>query len=226
MLMTRTIQGKWPAPHASEWTLKAEDGLGIAERPYYFYVLRAEDSHGFVVFVLSEAEDVIWPPAAKGATPFDSGGWWLGKIHTKPPLDPAARRTAFQALELLLRDWKGTFERYIHANYGTIDEYIEGRAPSSGQTEFTILRGPPNSSKAWTWEVRIPHELIEGRLTAKAVYITEASLDDYVGWLLHESQLPDNTTAQIMGWISDHAIVAESVVQATQESLVAEAARD
>ena len=231
-LMTRAIQGEWPSPDAAVRTLEAERELGIVGHPYYFYVLRAEDSYSLAVFVLSEAEDVVWPPAAKGATPFDSGGWWLGKIHTEPRLDPAARQAAFQALDVWLGDWKGEFEQYIRANYGTVEEYIEGRVPSSGcrppKTEFTILRGSPNTSKAWTWEVRVPHNLIADRLTPKAVYITETHRDDYVYWLLRESQLPDRTTLGIHRWISDHAIVPdhnESVVQAAQESLVSEAAR-
>ena len=231
-LMTSTIQEEWPAPDAAVRTLEAESGLGIVGKPYYFYVLRAEDSYGFVVFVLSEAEDVTWPPDAKGAAPFDSGGWWLGKIHTKPRLDPAARQTAFQASEVLLRDWKGAFEQYLHANYSTVDEYVEGRPPRFGcqpqQTEFTIHHRPLNAPKAWTWEVRIPHSLIAGRLTPKEVYITEINRDDYIYWLLRESRLPDSTTRRIIGWIAEHARVIgrnELVVRAVLDSMALEAAR-
>ena len=78
-------------PPASPHTLDAERGLGIRDKPYYFYVLRTEDAYGFVVFVVSEAEGAAWPRDARGATPFDSGGWWAGKIQTDPPLDEAAR---------------------------------------------------------------------------------------------------------------------------------------
>lgn len=91
-LSTRAIQRQWPTPAASPQALEAERELGILGKPYYFYVLRAEDSVGLVVFILSEAEGAVWPADARGATPFDSGGWWLGMIHTGPSLDTTARR--------------------------------------------------------------------------------------------------------------------------------------
>lgn len=231
ILMTRLIQREWPGPDAAAQTHEAENGLGIGGGPYYFYVLRAEASHGFVVFVLSEADDVAWPPAARGATPFDSGGWWLDKIHTEPRLDPAARQTAFQAADVLLRDWKGAFEQYIDANYSKVDEYIEGRAPISRyrlpQTEAAILRGPPNTPKAWTWEVRIPHRLIARHLTPKAIFITERVRRAYVQWLWRESPLLPSAARRIRRWISNHAIVPdhnETVVGAAQKWMAVEAA--
>ena len=230
-LVTKAIQGEWPAPAASSQTLEAERGLGILGKPYYFYVLRAEDSYGLVVFVLSEAEGVVWPADARGATPFDSGGWWSDKIHTAPPLDTAARQAAFRTLDVPLRNWQDAFEQYIHAHYGTVGDYLEGRAPKTGsqppETGFTIIKGQPNTARAWTWEVRVPHDLIASRLTLRAVYMTEVSRDDYIDWLWR-SPLADSETPRIHRWISDHVIVPkqdESVVRAARESIALEAAR-
>ena len=77
-LVTSAIRREWPAPNASERTQEAERGLGIGGKPYYFYVLRAEENFDLVVFVLSEDEEADWPSDARGATPFDrspsSGG--------------------------------------------------------------------------------------------------------------------------------------------------------
>ena len=56
-LVTSAIRGEWPTPKASERTQEAERGLGIGGKPYYFYVLRAEENFGLVVFVLSEGEE-------------------------------------------------------------------------------------------------------------------------------------------------------------------------
>ena len=58
-LMTNAVRAEWPAPTASGRTLEAERGLGIGGKPYYFYVLQAEESFGFVVFVLSEVNVVV-----------------------------------------------------------------------------------------------------------------------------------------------------------------------
>ena len=231
-LVTRAIQGKWPAPAASPQTLEAERGLGILGKPYYFYVLRAEDSYGLVVFVLSEAEGVVWPEDARGVAPFDSGGWWSDKIHTDPPLDTTARQAAFRTLDVPLRGWQAAFEQYIHAHYGTVGDYLEGCAPKTGsqppEIGFTIIKGQPNTARAWTWEVRVPHGLIADRLTLRAVYMTEISRAEYVDWLYYHSPLADSESLRIHRWISDHVIVprqAESVVRAARESMALEAAR-
>ena len=162
-----------------------------------------------------------------GATPFDSGGWWSGKIHTDPPLDTTERQATFQTLDVPLRGWQDAFEQYIHAHYGTIGDYLEGRATKTGSQPLEIIKGLPNTHRAWTWEVRAPHDLIAGRLTLRAVYMTEVSRDDYVDWLWR-STLADSETLRIHQWISDssHVILPkqnDSVVRAVRESMVLEA---
>lgn len=229
-LVTQAIQGKWPAPAASPQTLEAERGLGVIGKPYYFYVLRAEDSYGLAVFVLSETEGAVWPAEARGATPFDSGGWWLDMIHTDPPLDTTARQAGFRTLDVPLRGWQDAFEQHIHAHYGTVGDYIEGRAPKTGgqplETGFTIVKGPPNSPRAWTWEVRVPHDLIADRLALRAIYMSEVSRGDYVDWLWR-SPLADTESRRIDQWFADHVVVVqkqELVLRAVKEAMAQEAA--
>ena len=77
-LVTDAIQGDWPAPKASKRTQEAERRLGIDCKPHYFYVMRANENYGLVVFVIGEVEDADWPP--RGVTPFDSGGLWWNKL--------------------------------------------------------------------------------------------------------------------------------------------------
>lgn len=229
-LVTMAVQGKWPTPAASPGTHKTESGLGILGEPYYFYVLRAEDSFGLVVFVLREAEDVTWPEDARGATPFDTGGWWSGRIRTEPPLDEPEKQAAFGRHDVPLRGWQDAFEQYIQTQYGTISDYLEGRAPKfdhpRSETRFTIIRGQPNTARAWTWEVHVPHDLIAGHLTLKNIYMTEVSRDEYVDWLWR-SDLADSESLEIHRWISDHVKVPtqdESPVRAVRESMMLEAA--
>ena len=227
--MTRAIQGEWPAPATSLKTLEAESGLSILDKPYYFYIMQADDSYGFVVFVLSEAEGAVWPEKARGATPLDSGGWWLGKVHTEPPLDEATRQAAFGTLDVPLRDWRCAFEHSICAQHGTICDYIYGRAPKSDhppETGFTIIKGEPNTRKAWTWEIRVPHDLISGRLTLEKIFMTEASRVKYVDWLWYDSSLADSESYRIDKWISHHLEVskqAEFVVPTVRAWLAREA---
>ena len=228
-LVTRAVRGEWPAPVASTHTLEAERGLGIVGEPYYFYVLRAEDTYGFVVFVVNEAEGTVWPQDARGATPFDSGGWWLDKIRTDPQLDEPARQDAFRKLDVPLRDWQGAFEQYIGSRYDHVGDYLEGRAPESrrelGDTKFAIIEGQPNEARAWTWEVRVPHELIPSRLILREVYMEEGDRDEYLDWLWHRSPLTDSECRRIERWIMDRVEMPkpyDSVLSAVRQAIAAE----
>ena len=228
-LVTRAVRGEWPAPTASPQTLEAERGLGIVGKPYYFYVLRAERIYGFVVFVLSEAEGAVWPQDARGATPFDSGGWWLGKIRTDPALDETERQAAFRKLDVPLRDWQDACEQYIGSQYGTIGDYLKGRAPRPGselpEAGFTIIKGEPNEARAWTWEVRVPHELILDHLTLMKVFMDERLRDGYRDWVRRNGQLADSERLEVLKWITGHVEVPkrhESVVRALRNWIALE----
>ena len=229
-LMTNAIRGEWPAPEASEPTLEAERGLGIGGKPYYFYVLRAEGSFGLVVFVLSEVEQADWPWDAKGATPFDSGGLWSGKIATRPELDEAGRRAFFQDHDMPLVDWRAAFKQYIRTHYGAVSDYLKGSAPELGNEPtdlgVTIIRGQPNAAQAWTWEVHVPHDLVAGRLELRAAYMKEIHRDTYLLWLW-DSSLTERESSRIYRWVKDYVVVPaedESVVQAVEDRMVLEAA--
>ena len=229
-LMTNAIRGEWPAPKASERTLKAEHGLDIGGKPYYFYVLRAERNFGLVVFVLSEIEEADWPTDAKGATPFDSGGLWSGKVATHPELDEAGRRAFFQDHDVPLVDWRAAFEQYIRTQYGTVSDYIKGIAPGTRSEPqnlgVTIIKGNPNDKRAWTWEARVPHNLVAGHLELRAAYMTETRRGAYLDWLWHSS-LTEHESSRIHRWVEDYVVVPvedESVVQAVENRMVLEAA--
>ena len=229
-LVTSAIRGEWPAPKASKRTQEAERGLGIGGKPYYFYVLRAEENFGLVVLVLSEDEKAGWPSDARGATPFDSGGLWWEKIATRPALDDAGRRAFFRDHDVPLVDWRSAFERYVRDHYGTVADYLVGSAPGPGSErrdpEVTIIRGSPNDKQAWTWEVRVPHDLVADRLELRAAYMTEARRDNYLDWLWR-SPLTDDESGRVHRWIEAHVIVPkqdESVVQAVEDWLALEVA--
>ena len=227
-LVTCAIQGKWPEPRASERTQEVERELDIGGKPYYFYVLRAEENFGLVVFVLSEVEDTDWPSDARGATPFDSGGLWSNKIATSPELDDAGRRAFFRDRDVPLVDWRSAFERYLRTHYDTVSEYLEGAPPTPGSEppdlQVTVIKGSPNDKLAWTWEVRVPHDLVTGRLELRAAYMTETRRDDYLDWLWR-SPLEDDESLRIHQWVEDHVIVPkqdQSTAQAVQDSITLE----
>ena len=179
-----------------------------------------------MVFVLSEDDEADWPSDARGATPFDSGGLWWNKVLTHPELDDAGRRAFFRDHDVPLVNWRAAFEGYIRAHYGTVSDYIEGDAPGPGaesrDREFTIIMGRPNGRLAWTWEVRVPHELAPGRLALRAAYMTETRRDDYLDWLWR-SPLADDESLRIHQWVEANVITPrQDVVQMVEDRLALE----
>ena len=231
-LMTNAVRGEWPATQASQRTLETERGLGIGGEPYYFYILRAEESFGLVVFVLREVGEADWPEDAKGATPFDSGGLWLGKVATHPKLDEVGRRRFFQDQDVPLVNWRAAFEEYIRTRYRTVSDYIRGSAPEPGNepqdSKATIIKGSPNDKRAWTWEVRVPHDLVAGRLELRAAYMIEADRRKYIYWLWCSS-LTESESRRIHQWIKHYVVVPtqdESAVQAVENQMALEVVDD
>ena len=134
---------------------------GSNGKPYYFYVLRANENFGLVVFVLSEIEDAGWPPDARGATPFDCGGLWWSKIATGRVLDDAGRQAFFRDHGVPLAAWRNAFEKYVRTRYSAVSSYLKGDPPrhrsKSPNPDAGVVMGPPNDERGWIWEVRPPH---------------------------------------------------------------------
>lgn len=219
-LVIDVICGVWRVPDTQSQTQKAEAGLGIGGSPYYFYALRAEEDFGFVVLMLRETEGINWPSEARGATPFDSGGLWFGKVKTDPALDGAGRRMFFRHQEVPLAGWRLAFETYIQTRYRAVSEYRKGQPPNAGGASqspvASIVSGSPNSARAWTWEVRIPHRLVADRLELHAAYMTDHDRDRLYDWVRHSS-LPVSESRRVQRWVKDHVVVPtgdESVVLA------------
>ena len=205
--LTSAITGRWPEPTASAGTQSAERGLGISGKPYYFYALRTDWRFGFVVFLFSDGGD--WPPDARGATPFDSGGMWLEKIATDPPIDRDGRRELFKNHDVPLVDWRSEFETYIGTRYDTVADYVRGSAPASTHphdSEHAIVMDKPNKPPAWTWEVRVPHQLAPHHLELQAVCLSEENRNRYLGWLWDHSPLPTSERRKVAGWLQNYAI--------------------
>ena len=219
--ITDAIKGRWPVPIASPGTQSAERGLGISGGPYYFYALRADRRFGFVVFLLREVEGVDWPPDAKGATPFDSGGMWFGKIAVDPPLSQKERRGFFKTHDVSLDSWRPAFETYIDIRYKTVTDYVRGSAAIGTRPRHSgpaIIMEDPNEPRAWTWEVRVPHQLAARHLELRAVSLSEESRNLYLGWLWDHSRLSTSEKRDIDKWIKDHAIVPSPGLSAADKA--------
>ena len=178
---SEALLSRWPQPTPSASTASAERGLGISSTPYYFFVMRAHRTFGFVVFLFEDVGgDVSMPPNAVGATPFDSGGLWIGAID--PITDDGAKRGLSAAEEVALARWKSDFLAYLSSNYPVAQDYVRGEPPRIGIRPITN-RNPPNEARAWTWEVRYPSDLASARLRLERAYMHGDDYEDYVDWL-------------------------------------------
>ena len=199
--ITGIIRKSWSSRQRSQRTRQAEAGLGIHGAPHYFYAMRTERAFGVAVFFFRETQSTEWPEGIDGATPFDSGGLWHGKVRTSPPADHPGIREIFRTLREPLASWTPAFDEYIAANYRSVNEYIEGARPSTGTAP--IIPGPPNSSRAWTWEVRIPNARMSSGAELLHGFLSEDDRQTYLNWLWDESNLDDSICDEIEDWMRD-----------------------
>ncbi len=179
--ISEMLLAHWPEPTPADGTKKAEAGLGILDRPCYFYVMRAHRAFGWAVFLFDElAITGSMAPDAMGATPFDSGGLWLGRID--PIRGPAEAHRLFSKEQVPLRCWRSKFEDYMNANYVDPKDYVRGDPPVHGVDAIT-KRSPPNESRAWTWEVRYVSRLASTWLRLERAYMHQDDYEEYFNWL-------------------------------------------
>ena len=200
--MTNIIRKDWSPRWRSPRTRQAEDGLGIRGTPHYFYAMRTEREFGFAVFLFRETRSAKWPEGTDGATPFDSGGLWHGQVRTSHAVGLPEIQGIFQSRQKPLTSWTPAFHEYIATNYRSMDEYIKGDHPSTG-TE-PIIPGPPNTSRAWTWEVRIPGALMNEGVELLRGFLSEDDRQIYLDWLWDDSALDDSICDGIELWMQDN----------------------
>ena len=76
-----------------------------------------------------------------------------------------------------------------------------GNSPGTGSTP--IIPGPPNKSRAWTWEVRIPRDLTNRHVELLGGFLSEQDRSTHLGWLWTDSNLDDPICKSIDLWIRD-----------------------
>ena len=177
--LTSIIRRQWSSRRPSTRTQQTKAGLGIEGTPRYFYAMRTEHAFRLAVFLIRETRGPGWPEGVHGATPFDSGGLWHGKLRTEPSAGSLEWKEIFHVHERPLSSWSRALEEYIAANYNSMEEYVEGRPPSVGSSP--IIPGPPNTSPAWTWEVRMPIALMTDGVELLRGYLSEGKIERSIG---------------------------------------------
>ena len=211
-MVADVIRRRWVTLPRSSGTEEAESGLGITGEPLYFYAMRPEHAFGFVVFALRLA--VRPDTGVRGATPFDSGGLWIGEVRAPRALAAPERRDLFRKHDVPLAAFPDMFERYANANYDTLDDYVEGRPPRTGTPPITP--GHPNASRAWTWEVRIPRGVANRWAELVGGFITPAAMNEFGDWLSYESAIEDAEAERVLRWVSARMRLAPPGLSASE----------
>ena len=221
--VTNVIRNHWPPPCPTTTVQKAERGLRITGTPYYFYVMRTELSFGNAVFFFREAHQVEFSGTMQGTTPFDSGGLWDDRItiSTNSKISSTKKREIFSCNQTPLSSLEQVFDRYIGSNYRSIKQYIKGLPPTTGTPP--IVPGPPNCSRSWTWEARIPVKQVDRHLELVHGFLSRQDRRIYFDWLWNESGLDTHVRTDVAQWATQNITFSPAGVipsQVAEEQLM------
>lgn len=133
-----------------------EFGFGAS---LYFYAGHACPDFGDAVLVY---EPELTEEYGGGATPFDTGGLYLGYIHAEGLSDGKSRRRYCQSHLIDLVDWRARLAEYLRTYFSSSSAYVLGEGPLKDDPTHR-LQHPSNVRRAWTFEVRVDrdHPLLE-----------------------------------------------------------------
>ena len=214
--LTNIVRRQWGLRKPSPNTIQAETGLGIDGTPYYFFAMHTERAFGFAVFFFQARRKSAWQDEVNGATPFDSGGLWHDNLRTTRPINDHQKRKIFRTNQYSLSTWVREFNRYIHNNYNSINKYIYGERPSIGVAP--IIPKPPNTSRAWTWEVRVPINLMYTGMELMYGFMSEEDGERYRDWLWNDSEFDDGVCHSIELWMESNVTFTQLGVPALAEA--------
>lgn len=139
----------------------------------YFYAGHACPDFGDVVLVY----DPEWSEGVSGgATPFDTGGVYWGKIAADGMNSGAAAKAYVDTHKVALPGWCGMLQTYLTEYFETPAGYVLGEPPRVDDPTHR-LRGPHNERRAWTWEVRV-HQDHPVRLNLRLLCMTSDFADE------------------------------------------------
>jgi len=143
----------------------------------YFYAGYACPRFGNAVLVY---EPTTTSPSGGHATPFDSGGLYLGLIHAQGAENPESRQNYCATALVHLAQWPVEADRFLDSYFDDVDAYVRGERAKSDDPSRR-LQHVDNTREAWTWEVRFhdDHPMLQGLLFAvvSADYVAAVRLE-------------------------------------------------
>jgi hypothetical protein len=90
-----------------------------------------------------------------GATTFDTGGMYLGKIKGNAFATPKLRKKFVKQDCCTLAQWRARVDEWIDAHFETPDHYVDGFPDANADDPSGRIGHPENERRAWTCEVRL-----------------------------------------------------------------------
>lgn len=188
-------------------TSDSEVGLGIP-RSWYWFIARTELVFGNGTF-LFDVRTTSYQATDGGACPFDTGGLWFGFIITDPPLANVDDiRKFFHQYKVDLNLWATTFKDYVGSNYVDYAAYVGGKPPDKGQGVPDIVKGPPNTTRAWAWEGWIERSLVNEKMTLVQFITTGEKNKHFLQWLYKYGKYNMKQKKYIQKWLKQNRMVA------------------
>lgn len=173
---------------------QAEDELGLC-RSVYFYGGRAYPLAGGVAIVLSKESEANHTGSA---TPFDTGGWFRGRIRSNLSDDVGTRRAFCVECMINIGAWRDRFAEYLAAYFTPIDVYWSEGPPTRPDPQG-VFQKLGNTWRAWTFEVR---------------FCESHTIMDAQGWCPSERQFEIYTRQMLVAPPSHHDVLEQFLERA------------
>ncbi len=134
----------------SEETREVERCFGLGDS-LYFFVGHACPNFGDLVLIY---EPTLAETGCGGATPFDTGGLYCGKVHADVALTLSERTLYCASHAITLAELPNAVCDYLQRHFSSPTSYVRGHSPTTDDLSGR-LRHAANSRRAWTWEVRL-----------------------------------------------------------------------
>lgn len=174
-------------------TVASERSLGYPPSAYWF-VLRSEEAFGRIGIVW-RINLPAWPPSRSSdeasAAPFDTGGLAHDHMAVAPPFqDNVEKQTFLRSEEIILDAFPRRFNDWLHAGYpGSSTDYVNGIPPTDHVARI-VLDATQNSSRAWTWELRIAvAHATDTAIEPLEIYWTESDYEEFEAWTVRHPTL-------------------------------------
>ena len=136
----------------SDRSREAEAAFGF-EACLYFYVGWSHPSFGDVVLLY---EPDRFDADSGGATPFDSGGFYLDYIKVVGVQTAPEKLAYVHERNVALDAWRREFGRYVSRHFASVKAYVLGDRPTSDDVSHRLRDA--SERRAWTWEVRLERD--------------------------------------------------------------------